>query len=124
MSMGVISLSLSPQNYFVSGLDEWRSSPDLWPPLGLKSMGYQLTQSGSITTLEDEHVASMLDYHVNPSTTTGVVSRWNLVQHLMKRPVVYSNRAEEGAKSLTFQSAPGSPNRKRLTAIHNLALSA
>merc|ERR1711988_1259662 len=99
----------APLNYFVSGLDEWRSSPDSWPPLGLTSMGYQLTQNGSITTLEDQHAASSLDYRVDSSTTTGVVSRWNLVQHLMKRPVVYSNRAEEGAKSLTFQSAPGSP---------------
>eukprot|EP00947_MAST-08B_sp_MAST-8B-sp1_P003991 g3991.t1 len=40
-----------------------------------------------------------VDVVVNQSTTTGKISRWNLVQHLMKKPVTYPDRAAQIASS-------------------------
>merc|ERR1711964_852229 len=49
--------------------------------------------------------AGFIDAEIDDTTTTGVVSRWNLVQHLMKKAVTYPNRAAEAEKSVTFIDA-------------------
>ena len=99
----------APVHYFVSGLDEWRTTADAWPPAGAVSRAYTLASSrgGLSLTRETDGTdktddAGAVEYSVHPNSTSGVVSRWNLVQHLMKKAVTYPNRASEAENSLVF----------------------
>jgi len=102
----------APVHYFVSGVDEWRTAPDTWPPAGAISCAYDLAAvsnggalwpsaeaAGSAAAKDD---AGAVEYKVHSNSTSGVVSRWNLVQHLMKQAVTYPNRASEAGTSLVF----------------------
>ena len=90
-------------HYFLSGPDEWQNGPDMWPPAGLNERSLPLKSfdakySKNAVATSDGKVSFKVDF----STTTGTVSRWNLVHHLMKRAVTYPDREEQAATSLVF----------------------
>ena len=55
----------------------------------------------------DVSPAGVVSYQVDPSSTSGLVSRWNLAFHLMKKVVTYSERASQSATSLVFYRPVG-----------------
>ena len=73
---------------------EWR---DLWIGHDEK-LGFEKSQDSN---------NAYVDFDVDPKATSGLVSRWNLVQHLMKRPVTYEDMYTKDTRSvsLTFESS-------------------
>ena len=119
-------------HYFLSGPDEWRTGAGEWPPDGLSVREFPLamfgvghggratapTGAGAAGGAAQEVAGARGDsgvvtFAVDFSATSGVVSRWNLVQHLMKRPVTYPDRAVQSVKALVF----GVPLPRGLTIV-------
>lgn len=121
-----------PVHYFTVGEEVWKGA-HVWPPphrnhrLNLAE-GYTLitvdpsehsagTPRGALSMQEElelEEATMSLDsttregkteWEVDIESTTGVVSRWNLVQHMFKKPIVYADRAQQDKHNLLFDSA-------------------
>lgn len=105
-------------HYFVSGRDEWATGADEWPPAGLAVTSFPLAAfvvqpSANVRAHAEQtdnaakggaaEVATVVAFQVDFSATSGVVSRWNLVQHLMKKAVTYPDRAAQGANNLVLE---------------------
>lgn len=98
-----------PLHYYLSGDDRWHASQDEWPPTGLHEIDFLLATmdvmaNDAVTSVNENAIVS---YKVNFITSTGLVSRWNLVHHLMKKQVTYPNRGPESSSSLIFESHIG-----------------
>lgn len=91
-------------HYFTMGEEQWKTS-DQWPPSNVtyKSLyfvdEYQLSEVNGL-------VEAMDKYTVDYSTTSGVISRWNLVYHLFLESVTYPNRAQQHTRTLSYTSHP------------------
>lgn len=94
-----------PVHFFLSGADQWHSSSE-WPPNGVSLHSLHLSTAGTPPALELTASAGhgVVDWNVDRTASSGVVSRWNLVQHLMKRAVTYPDRDRESSKCLVFTS--------------------
>lgn len=107
-------------HYFLSGKDEWQSEASgKWPRTGLEEHVLKLDElsvqdNKAKLVIGDDNDKNVILYEVDFTATTGVVSRWNLVQHLMKKSVTYSDRLEQSSGSLVFHT---SPVRDRLTIV-------
>ena len=87
-----------PVHFFLSGADQWQSSSD-WPPSGVSLHSLHLS-TGLELTATATHGA--VDWTIDRTASSGVVSRWNLVQHLMKKAVTYPDRDAQSNKCLVF----------------------
>ena len=91
-----------PVHYFTMGEEQWKATSQ-WPPTNIKykalffTSHFQLSETSGLIAAVDE-------YDVDYSTTTGVVSRWNIVSHLFLQSVEYPNRAEQGTHTLSYTS--------------------
>jgi putative CocE/NonD family hydrolase len=91
-----------PVHYFTMGKEEWKAITH-WPPSYIKYKtlffisNFQLSETNGLKEAVDE-------YDVDYSTTTGVISRWNIVRHLFLQSVAYPNRAEQGTRTLSYTS--------------------
>jgi len=102
-------------HYFITGgdgPDVWRSTRGAFPPNDVSLQWLDMwvqTQNHTLSFSrddKDDSSSNVVDFHVHNTTTSGLVSRWNLVQHLMKRPVTYEEIHDDELKSgsLTFDS--------------------
>eukprot|EP01043_Picozoa_sp_COSAG02_P023876 COSAG02_NODE_1288_length_13447_cov_17.387549_3_plen_462_part_00 len=82
-------------HYFVSGARaEWAS---------LNGSTTSFPGASIAKTWENFQLGTeQIDYTVDQEATSGVVSRWNLVQHLMRKPVVYDERKAQIGRGLGF----------------------
>lgn len=105
---------------FTLGAEQWRTVRPTWPPpdaaqvvVGLLAGG-KLSDvavlAGEVPASEASRApatdASRIGYTVDFTATSGVVSRWNLVQALLQQPVDYSDRAVQDEKLLSWTSEP------------------
>jgi len=102
-------------HYFLSGKDAWRSSNGTWPPLnlGLEWERMGLCGNGELGQCDGggmKNSAAHVDFNLDFAASSGVVSRWNLVQHLMKKAVTYPSRAAEAKRSVIFTAPPRGSN--------------
>jgi len=74
------------------------SEDSLWPPKGLKMKSLSL-EKGTVTGYD---TLNPLTFNVIHNATSGLVSRWNLVFHLMKMSVTYPHLASQQDTSLVF----------------------
>ena len=108
-----------PLRYFLTGgagPDEWRGGADGWPPTGAVWHTFEMCSADKSLREGDGTAESntcgggpgskSIEYHVDPSPTSGRVSRWNLVLHIMKMSVTYPNRHADSKKSLVLSSTP------------------
>jgi putative CocE/NonD family hydrolase len=94
-------------HYYLSGKDEWQTGVDEWPPIGLREQVFavsemEISKNDAIIDVDDAN--GHITYQANFDTTTGLVSRWNLVHHLMKKAVTYPDRLEQSRGSLVFEA--------------------
>ena len=102
-------LSAGSLHYFLTGPDKFQSTSGVFPPpdkvewrdlwIGHdEKLGFEKSQNSN---------NAYVDFDVDPKATSGLVSRWNLVQHLMKRPVTYEDMYTKDTRSvsLTFESS-------------------
>eukprot|EP00939_MAST-03C_sp_MAST-3C-sp1_P002540 g2540.t1 len=108
-----VDLDAGTAHYFITGPDEFRSTRGVFPPRSASLRWRDLwadinDDDRTLRQKQGRHnlrfgngsseVGVFVDYDVDPSTTTGLVSRWNLVQHLMKRPVTYEAMYDNDSK--------------------------
>ena len=107
---------------FTLGSESWETREE-WPAVGedARSVVFALEKSGELRMSQayfegvpsTDYVAAptssvhdRIRYHVDFNATSGVVSRWNLVQSLLKQPVDYADREQQGLASLLFTTVP------------------
>ena len=91
-----------PVHFFLSGADQWQSASD-WPPQGISLRTLHLNNG---LTPTDQAGDGAVDWTVDWSASSGPVSRWNLVLHLMKQAVTYPDRGIQSKKCLVFTGEP------------------
>jgi putative CocE/NonD family hydrolase len=109
-----------PVHYFFSGEDVWRSEKGVWPPRGavMKTMPLNTFEKVEGHESLTSSSSSMLQFKVKLNATSGAVSRWNLVFHLMKMAVTYPHLSLQHDASLTFTSQPLTEALKLIGSAH------
>ena len=103
---------LTRPHFTIFGVDEWKSGANLWPPedgvsLRTLSIAKMKIHSGTVVNnLDIRDPSQKLQLDIDFSATSGFASRWNLVQHIMKRPITYPDRAEQLQNTLGFSTDP------------------
>lgn len=103
-------------NYFVSGEDVWAHSEGIWPPPALAQL--KSFPLNSFPMVDGHESLRPLKFQVKFNATSGSVSRWNLVFHLMKMSVTYPHLHTQQDTSLTFSSQPLDAAMKLLGSVH------
>ena len=106
-------LSAGSLHYFVTGgegPDKFQSTSGVFPPPDVvewRDLWIGRDQELRFERRPQDSDNAYVDFDVDPKATTGLVSRWNLVQHLMKRPVTYEEMYKDGtgSASLIFESS-------------------
>jgi putative CocE/NonD family hydrolase len=89
--------------YYTLGEGVWKTS-EAWPPAGFSRQRWYFGPDGSLTPDAPSAEAGADDYRVDWTATTGDATRWHT--GLALADVVYSDRASEDAKLLTYTSPP------------------
>lgn len=93
----LIASAIQPEHKlnFLNGPDQWIGGDDEWLPLGLKKLNLtllSLKMKRSPNVVAPKEEGGTIRYIVDANALTGVVSRWNLVHHHMKKQVTYPDR--------------------------------
>lgn len=87
--------------YFTTGIDQWRSAP-AWPPRGFRATRWCFAERGALD--RGCRAPSGSDrYVVRDDATAGNETRWDTG---LRGPVVYPDRRDQAARTLTYTSAP------------------
>eukprot|EP00750_Incisomonas_marina_P024608 INCI5132.1.p1 GENE.INCI5132.1~~INCI5132.1.p1 ORF type:complete len:546 (+),score=104.63 INCI5132.1:570-2207(+) len=105
---------------FTIGSEKWTFHKE-WPAAGDagRHIAFALSHNGNLRQVSQGAGApsfklvtspsnrnEIFHYKVDTATTSGVVSRWNLVQSLLRQPVDYADRSIQDERCLTFTSPP------------------
>ena len=86
--------------YVVLGTDRWETS-DSWPPAGVVTQSLALAPA--TLAAEPPAAAAELAYHVDPTTSTGLLNRWASQRGA---PIHYGDRRNAPGQLLSFDAAP------------------
>eukprot|EP00457_Paulinella_chromatophora_P000997 gb/GEZN01000999.1/.p1 GENE.gb/GEZN01000999.1/~~gb/GEZN01000999.1/.p1 ORF type:complete len:977 (-),score=139.20 gb/GEZN01000999.1/:451-3381(-) len=101
-----------PIRYFTMQQEQWRGA-DHWPLLTTRDVKYQLyaaeqPRGRRMALLERANVqveeGEVIEFRVDQEASSGYVSRWNLVQHLLGQSVTYPDRKEQDENLLVFET--------------------
>ena len=101
--------------YYTLGEGKWKQT-ETWPPEGFSKVRWYFGPDGLLTLQAPTSESGVDEYQVDWTTTSGQLNRW--YTGLFKDDVVYTDRALEDRKLLTYTSSPmtadveitGSPN--------------
>jgi len=88
--------------YYTMGEEKWKKTAT-WPPKGQTMEKWYLGDNNTLTQDQPQSESGNDKYEVDYETTTGIRNRWYT---LLSLRVIYNNRKEEDARSLTYTSAP------------------
>lgn len=91
--------------YFTMGEGTWRSA-NQWPPPGLETGRLFLSSNKQLVWDSPAPIDGSDRYQVDPSTTSGVPSRWLSLVNVNKLKIGYPDRAKQDCKLLVYQSQP------------------
>lgn len=116
-----------PVHYFTVGEEAWKAS-HVWPPphrnvrlniqagpcLAFASSNDKNTSARSMEeevamkekTASDLATVGYTTWDVDTSSTSGVISRWNLVKHILYHAITYPDRQEQDKHNLIIDSEP------------------
>eukprot|EP01080_Neovahlkampfia_damariscottae_P010602 gene10602-3120_t len=95
-----------PIHYFTIGEEKWKSTK-VWPPKPKEKKVYHFSKNQKLIENEKGNEESFDVYNVNFDSTSGEISRWNLVSHLFLKPVSYDRNKKEIEKThLIYKSSP------------------
>ena len=98
--------SEKPIRYFTMGEEKWKST-DRWPPsVVTATKTYYLADHHLLHTESSSDDVAIDVYDVDVRSSSGYVSRWNLVQHVFLESVTYPDRAQQDKALLVYTSRP------------------
>ena len=90
--------------YYTIGEEKWKKTTS-WPPLGQKRKFWYLSENNELTDSKSSEETGSDKYKIDFKATTGrKCNRW--YTQLGGYPVIYTNRANEDKKLLTYNSLP------------------